>query len=557
MSTEETSTMIPQSRGPRRRVRRRIVASTLALAAVIPAVAACGSDGSSSGGGSNKNLTFLIDALSTFKTNGSAWSSFEGNVYRNVFDKLVYVDNDGKASPWIATSWDHNADSTEFTLHIKDGVTFSDGTKLDAAAVVANLDFWAKGDPSKGIAPVGLFPKTYAGSSAVDATTVQVRFSQPTLGFIPTLGYAGAALYSPKTLQASKADQTDLAKESGSGPYTVKSWKVDDNVILVKRKDYNWGPAATGNSGAAHIDQITFKVSTDPAVRVAAVQAGQAQVAYNPTPQQITKVKSAGLNTYTPVYLGFSYGWSLNTKAFPFDDVLVRQAIQHAINRDEIISTVYTPDWKPAKSFFNSNVPGVADVSADFKYDPEQAAKLLAQAGWTKNSAGILTKNGKEFELTLNASPYVVGTKQTDQLISNQLAKLGIKTTVTSFDVITFNQKFVSSDAKPQISEVSRSIGDGSTAANVFTSANKGEDWFGLGTSDPTIEALRPKIIGATTTQARNEALAQLQKYVIDQGYFIPIYQIVQRPLVTSANLKNIVEDSTTLVGFNNATLGS
>ncbi|UDY23035.1 ABC transporter substrate-binding protein [Nocardioides sp. Kera G14] len=532
-----------------------------ALAAVaattLLSLAACGGESASAGGSGSTDggeVTFLIDALNSFKTNSSAWSSFEGNVYRNVFDKLVYVDNDGKVSPWIAESWENNADYTKFTLHLKTGVTFSDGEKLDAAAVAKNLTFWAQGDSTKGIAPVGLFPKTFKSATAVDDATVQVDFSAPTLGFIQTLGYGGTILYAPKTLEGSATDQADLSKEIGSGPYTVKSWKVNDNVVLVKRKDYNWGAAATGNTGPAHLDEITFKVSTDPSVRVAAVQSGQAQIAYNPTPQQISTVKAAGFNVYTPVYLGFSYGWVLNTSVFPLNSTAVRQALQHAIDRDEIIKTVYTPDWKPAISFFNNSVPGVTDVSADFQYDQAQAAALLAKDGWVKDSDGVLAKDGKELELTLYASPYVVATKQVDQLISNQLAKLGIKTKIVAYDVVTYNQKLIGAKDL-QIQEQSRSIGDASTAASVFTSADKGEDWFHLGTSDATIAKLRPEIIGATDPDARDKALAELQKYVIDQGYYIPIYQIVQRPLVTSPKLKDIVEDSTTFVGFNNATL--
>lgn len=535
---------------------QRVLAAGVGLVAALGLVTGCGSGGASSSGANGGSVTFLLDALASFGTNSAAWSSFEGNVYRNVFDKLVYVDNSGKVSPWIATKWEHNADYTQFTLHLKPGVTYSDGEKLDATAVADNLAFWAHGDPSKGVAPVGLFPKTFKSAKAINPTTVKVSFSAPTLGFIPTLGYGGCVLYSPKTMTASKQDQSDLAKEIGSGPYTVKSWKIDDNVVLVKRKDYDWGPAASGNTGPAHIGQITFKVSTDPAVRVAAVQAGQADIAYNPTPQQIAEVKAAGFGIYTPVYLGFSYGWSLNTSVFPFNDTAVRQAIQHAINRDEIISTAYTDDWKPAKSFFNNSVPGVADESSEFKYDPTQAADLLAKDGWTKDKDGFLSKGGKELDLTLYASPYVVSTKQVDQLIANQLAKIGIKASVVSYDVITYNQKVTGSAKTNQIQEISRSIGDASTAANVFTSANSGEDWFHLGTSDKTIASLGPKITAATDPKARDAALAQLQKYVIDQAYFIPIYQIVQRPLVTSAKLKGIVEDSTTFVGFNNATLG-
>jgi peptide/nickel transport system substrate-binding protein len=324
---------------PSRSIRptRRVLRAAVGVMTAAALLAGCGTSGGS--GGSSKDggqLTFLLDSLgNTWVPNLASFSSFQGNVFSQIYDKLVYVDGTGKVSPWIAQKWENNASYTQFTLHLKPGVTFSDGEKLDAAAVVANLDYWSKGQSSKGITPIGLFPKTYTGSKAVDATTVQVNFSAPTLGFIPVLGYAGSALYAPKALQGSAEQQANLSKDYGSGPYVVKSWKADDNVVLTKRKDYSWGPAAIGNTGAAHIGTITYKVNADPAVRTAAGQSNQAQVAYNPTPQQIADLKKQGFKVYTPVYLGFSYGWALNTKTPLFSDVDVRQAVQHGIDRDQ------------------------------------------------------------------------------------------------------------------------------------------------------------------------------------------------------------------------------
>ncbi|WGL52029.1 ABC transporter substrate-binding protein [Nocardioides sp. BP30] len=523
------------------------------------ALAGCGSGSSAAGasGGSGGSVTFLLDSLgSTWVPNSASFSSFQGNVFSQIYDKLVYVDDTGKVSPWIAQSWENNKDYTEFTLHLKPGVTFSDGEKLDAAAVVANLDYWAKGQPDKGIAPIGLFPKSYSGATAVDDSTVKVTFKTPTLGFIPVLGYAGSALYAPKAIQGSAQDQADLAKDIGSGPYTVKSWKADDDVVLEKRKDYSWGPAAIGNTGAAHIAQITYKVNADPAVRTAAVQSGQAQVAYNPTPQQISDLKAQGFTVYTPVYLGFSYGWALNTKTPLFSDEKVRQAVQHGIDREEIIKTVYTPDWKAARSFFNDTVPGVADESAEFAYDPTQAGQLLQQDGWTKGSDGVLTKGGQKLELTLYANPYLPTSKQVDQLIATQLGKLGFKVNVQAYDVITYGDKVKQNAANVAAYETTRSIGDASTAANVFTDANQGENWFNLGESDKTIDRLRDSIASATDPAQRDKDLAALQQHVLQQAYYIPITQIVQRPLLTSPKLKDVVEDSTAFPKFAAATIG-
>jgi peptide/nickel transport system substrate-binding protein len=236
--------------------------------------------------------------------------------------------------------------------------------------------------------------------------------------------------------------------------------------------------------------------------------------------------------------------------------VKVRQAVQHGIDRDEILSTVYTDDWKAATSFFNDTVPGVADESAEFGYDPDTSAQLLADDGWTKGSDGVLAKGGQKLELTLYANPYLPTSKQVDQLIATQLGKIGFKVNVQTYDVITYGEKVKLGAPNVAAYEITRSIGDASTAANVFTDANSGENWFALGSSDATINKLRDSIAGATDAKKRDEDLAALQKHVLEQAYFIPITQIVQRPLLTSDKLKGIVEDSTAFPKFAAATIG-
>ncbi|MDQ1130537.1 ABC transporter substrate-binding protein [Microbacterium sp. SORGH_AS_0888] len=371
-----------------------------AVAVSVALVAGCAGTGPGAGASSEPtqggDVVFLTNSLSTtWVPNLSSISSYEGNIWGQITDKLVYVDDKGAASPWLATSWDQNADATEFTLHLKEGVTFSDGTPFDAAAVVQNLDYWAFGQSDKGITPIGLFPKTYKGSTAVDAQTVKVDFSAPTLGFIPTLGYHGSILISPKTLALSKEQQADLSNFSGTGPFTVASWTQGDNVKLVKRADYDWAPAALGHTGPAYLDSLTYKQVSESSTRIGALTSGQAQVIYNIQPSELSTLSSQGYGVYTPRYLGFTNGYRVNTQAAPFDDVRVRQSVQHSIDRDQILKTVYTPDWHAAEGFIQSNVPEATDHSADFAYDADKAASLLDEAGWVRGADGKRS-NGRE-----------------------------------------------------------------------------------------------------------------------------------------------------------------
>ena len=148
----------PTGRRALRRSRRwQAVAAVAATLALTAGCAGGAGAGAAAGNGTRQeggDITFLIDSLGdTWIPNNSAISSFQGHIWGHVTDKLVYVDEEGAVSPWVAESWDQNADATEFTLHLKEGVTFSDGSPLDAEAVVANLDMWARRPARRGHQP--------------------------------------------------------------------------------------------------------------------------------------------------------------------------------------------------------------------------------------------------------------------------------------------------------------------------------------------------------------------------------------------------------------------
>lgn len=544
---------------PTRSLSRRkllLTASIAASAAVFLSVAAPLSVQAADGPHDGGKITFLIDSLGdTWIPNNSAISSFQGHIWGHVADKLIYVDSDGKVSPWIAEKWEQNDTATEFTLHLKSGVTFSDGEPLDAKAVVANLNIWYAGRKNEGINPIGLFPKTYDRADVIDPTTVKVFFKKPTLGFIPTLGYHGSILISPKTLAQPATVQADLSKTAGSGPYIVKSWKEGDHVTLVKRKDYNWGPAAVGHTGPAYLDSITYKLVAEPSLRVSSVQSGQADVAYNASPQELKSLKEEGFTVATPRYLGFVNGWAINTKLPPYDDVKVRQALQSGINRKEIIDTVYTPDWKLATSFIQSNVPGATDHSDLLAYNPDKSEKLLDEAGWVKGANGVRVKDGKPLELTIYSNPYLATSKSVDELIAQQLTKLGWKVNIRAYDVVTFGEKVKFGGPAVAAYEVTRSFIDAGTVASILTNANNGENWFALDERDTTLNDLRDKIAGAGSVEERKPLLDHLQKYLLEQGYFIPRTQIVQRIYVQSPNLKGEVYNGVAYASYYTAYL--
>ncbi|MBF4457754.1 ABC transporter substrate-binding protein [Pseudoclavibacter sp. VKM Ac-2867] len=530
------------------RLRRKLAAAIGVLASMSLLAACATSDAApgAAGEGEPKNggdITFLIDSLGdSWIPNNSAISSYQGHVWGHVTDKLVYVDGEGNVSPWVAESWEQNDDATEYTLHLKDGVTFSDGTPVDAAAVVANLDIWAKGDPDRGINRIGLFPAAnYDGATAVDAATVEVKFSKPTLGFIPTLGYHGSILTSPAVIALPAEEQADLSNFVGSGPFTVESWQEGQDVVLTKREDYTWGPEALEHTGPAFLDSITYQIVAEPSLRTSSVQAGQADVAYNTSPQELDALADEGLEVAVPRYLGFVNGYALNTQVAPFNETEVRQAFQHGIDRDEILSTVYTEDWEAAETFIQSNVPEATDHSDAFAFDPEESKKLLDAAGWTEGADGIRSKNGETLAVTLYPNPYLATSQSVDELVAQQLKKIGFDVKIEAYDVVTYGERVLNSGVEIPATEITRSFIDVGTVAGILTSLNEGdEDWFGVGTSDTKLNEYAGGISSSSDTEARAALADELQGYVLEQGYFAPITQIVQRVYVQSPNLHGV-----------------
>lgn len=483
-------------------------------------------------------ITFLIGSLDSGWGPNEKVDNYTGIVWGQIADKLVHADAKGKVTPWIAERWESNADQTTFVLHLKHGVTFSDGSPLDAKAVAANIDLWAKGDASRGIGRLGLFPSaTYKGSEVLDDHTLRVSFSGPTLSFIPTLGYHKAVLRAVSSLNLPANELGNLDKQLGSGPFVVESWQEGDRVALKKRADYNWGPVAIDQKGPANLDRFVFKVVKDAALRGAALEAGQAEVVLNIPPQELEPLKAKGLKVVAPESLGFVTGFAVNVKAPNFSDAAVRKAIQYAINRQEILDTVFTRDWKLVTTFLQSNVPEAGDFRELLTFDPDKAKRLLDEAGWKLGPDGVWAKDGQKLRFNLYASPWVSTSKAVDELVVQQLQRVGIVANLQVVDISTFNARVRGNDNVPLV-EISRSFLDAGVVGNVLTNADKGDNWFGYDLTNETLNRFAHDIATAVDPEARAKTLAEVQAYVLREGLFIPTAQLLQRVFIQSPKLK-------------------
>jgi peptide/nickel transport system substrate-binding protein len=175
---------------------------------------------------------------------------------------------------------------------------------------------------------------------------------------------------------------------------------------------------------------------------------------------------------------------------------------------------------------------------------------LLDEAGWTPGPDGVRTRGGERLSITLHATPYLATSQAVDELVGQQLRRLGFEVNIQAFDVITFGERVkVKSPAVPAY-EVTRSIIDAGSVGGVLTDANKGEDWFNVGQSDARLVELATGVAGASDPAARNALLDELQGYVLDQGYFVPLTQIVQRLYLQSPRVHGVAYNGVAFANY-------
>ncbi|MFT4259997.1 ABC transporter substrate-binding protein [Microbacterium sp.] len=356
----------------------------------------------------------------------------ESIIADNITDKLTWQDPDtGEITPWLATSWEVNDDLTAFTFHLRDDVTFSDGTPFNAEAVKANFDQYVHGDQALGISPNGavLFPN-YLDTVVDDEFTVTVTFSKPSASFLQASSFtanAGPGFLSLSTLALSAEERTDPTKIIGTGPFVYEEWTEQVRTVLVKRDGYNWSPPAIEHEGEAYLDKIVFNVIPEASVRTGSLQSGEIDATLDVGTTDEAPLEAAGFEIISRQVSGTAIFFNFNTSLFPTNDIAVRKAIQLGWNRDAVEKTVLTDNYSVATSVLADSVTGYVDHSDTvLKYDPDAAEQVLEDAGWTEGADGIREKDGQRLEVKLLGISNLVANKPAYESVQQDLAAIGI-----------------------------------------------------------------------------------------------------------------------------------
>ncbi|MFE8103641.1 TIGR04028 family ABC transporter substrate-binding protein [Brenneria goodwinii] len=454
-----------------------------------------------------------------------------GGILNQITDKLTWQNPDTlQIEPWIAESWTINDDNTEYTFKIRPGVTFSNGTPLDANAVAKNFDTYGLGNKTLNH-PVSEVINNYLKSEVIDPLTVKFYFEKPSPGFLQGTSAIGSGLVSLSTLEHNFNQLGNARNIIGSGPFVVESDRPGREVKLTARKDYNWAPPSFAHQGRAYLDGINVLVTPEDGVRIGALLSGQADAIRQIQAYDEKRVQDQGVSVYASATRGVNNSLSFRPDNPLVADLRVRQALLHATNAKEIVQTLFSDNYPQATSVLAKTAQGYVDLSDKLTFDAEKSARLLDDAGWKTGAQGVRQKEGQALILTAYESPPQPQNKETLQLVAQQWAKIGVKLNIQAGDA---GSKTVDNLDPEKTALYPSMVGRADpdvlksqfypTLRNVLLQKGGASDKV-KNFEDSRLNALLDGIASETSYEKRLALVGDVQRYLIDQAYVIPIFE--------------------------------
>ncbi|HEU5369542.1 MAG TPA: ABC transporter substrate-binding protein, partial [Ktedonobacterales bacterium] len=372
-------------------------------------LSACGQGSAPTTKGGNLKVGLAAD-LSTLDPLTSS-SFYDRQVMLNLYDTLVRVDAHNNVQPDLATSWQYPS-PTQLVFTLRTDVTFQDGTPFNADAVVFNIQRILNTPSSPRLSEISAVQDVVA----VDSSHVRFDLKAAFAPLLLTLTDRAGMMLSPKAVQSLGSNLATTPTNAGSGPFMFKEWVKGDHLTIVRNPHY-WQKDSDGQQ-LPYLSSVTYRPITNGTVEFTNLQTNNIDVADGVDPNLVTQAKADPNLVYKQeASLSFA-GFMLNTKAPPFDNVNVRQAVAWGINRDEILNTVLKGVGVIAQGPLSPGSWAYDSNFSPFSYSVDKAKAALQQAGVTSASFTLLIASG---------SPL---TTQEAQFIQSELQPIGITVTI-------------------------------------------------------------------------------------------------------------------------------
>lgn len=421
-----------------------------------------------------------------------ATASIDGMLAQNVYESLTTVNNAGEVQPQLAESWTVSEDGLTYVFDLVDGATFHDGSAFDAEDVVFSFNRALAEDsvnPTK-----GLF-KSIASVTAVDAGTVEIKLSKKDAFFLFNMAQGDASIVAPESYE------TNNATPVGTGPFKFDTWTRGDKLVLAKNTDHR-------NAGSVALDRVEFKFISDAAAASAALLSEEIDAFPGfPAPELLPQFEA---DPRFNVVVGSTEGeviLAMNNAKPPFNDVRVRQAISHAIDRDEIIDGAMYGQAVPIGSFYPPHGPAYVDLTGTYPHDTEKAKALFEEAGVAGST------------MTLRVPPFPYATRSAE-IIQAELAEAGIDAKVENVEWGFWIDE-IYKKKNYDMTIIAH------TSPNDLGNFARGPNYF-YGYDDASFNDLWGRISSEADPDARNALLREAQEYLAGQAVHGFLFQLPQ-----------------------------
>jgi peptide/nickel transport system substrate-binding protein len=347
----------------------------------------------------------------------TTWPTFEALCF--MYDKLLTLNDEEELQPALVTAWEVSEDGLEYSLTLRDDVTFHDGTPFNAEAVKFNIERHLAIPDSANYVNYDAVESI----EVIDDTHVKIVLN----AVRPDFAYLGLATWGAAQVSPTAYEELGDGYEKapvGTGPFKFESY-VPGNMIRYVRNDDYWG-------GAPLLDAVEVKIIPEPSVQLVEIEAGTADAVIVTDPKDVARLTDAGL-IIESIITADTVFISLNVSQPPMDELAVRKAIAFAIDRDTIIESVLLGYAEKARGgvtttspFYNESVPMI-------EYDPEEAARLLDEAGWVMGADGVRERDGEKLVLNQISTDFE-NWGLFNQIIQEQLQAIGIQCDISTLE---------------------------------------------------------------------------------------------------------------------------
>ena len=435
--------------------------------------------------------------------------------------------------PYLAESWTVAEDGMEYEFKLREDVLFHDGTPLTAHDYA--WSFNRAKDPKTQSPTAGASLTGLAIVEAVDDYTLRFRMAWPNSVLMHTL--SNPCYHQPLSQAYVEEMGDDYGRHPiGVGPFKFKEWVTGERIVLERTPDYAWGPEFT-HGGPPFIETIEYRIIPEYATQLAGLEAGEVDHV-TLAPKDLERIQNTGeFQILESGERGSGTHVVMNPTRPPFDDLLVRRAFNHAVNREPLIKIVRldqaAPIYGPLTPFTDGYWPEAESFGYD--YDMDRARELLAEAGYTPGGDGWLEKDGQPLVVSLNINSSSPDDVKIAEILQEQFKGLGVQIELEQLESGVLYEVLGSGDFDMTIETLGwENFG---IMFAMFHSSMVGA-WNRARVTDMNdmISAFTVAPSWDEAVEASNEA----QRHVVEQAYFVPLYAAVDS-LALSNKIKDVV----------------